>query len=79
MIKKIYRDYGQNYYNILQLALLAILNELMIIATFFGIYNEMIDEFNIRKLVWWGLLFSFLIIFFGSILFTCGFIWYKLF
>jgi hypothetical protein len=51
----------------------------MIIATFFGIYNEMIDEFNIRKLVWWGLLFTFLIIFFGSILFTCGFIWYKLF
>jgi len=78
MIKKIYRDYGQNYYNILQLTLLAILNELMIIASFFGIYNEMIDEFNIRKLVWWGLLFIFLIVFFGSILLTCGLLWYKL-
>lgn len=77
MIKKIYRDNGQNYYNILQLALLAILNELMIVASFFGIYNEMLDEFNVRKLVWWGLLFMFLLVFFGSILLTCGLIWYK--
>jgi len=78
MIKKIYRDNGQNYYNVFQLILLAILNEIMIIASFFGIYNEELQEFNPRKLVWWGLLFITLIVFISSILSTCALIWYKL-
>lgn len=78
MIKKIYRDVGQNYYNIFQLILLAILNEIMIVASFFGIYNESLQEFNLRKLVWWGILFSTLFVFIMSILCTCGLIWYKL-
>ena len=78
MIKKIYRDVGQNYYNIFQLILLAILNEMMIVASFFGIYNESLQEFNIRKLVWWGILFITLFVFITTILCTCGLIWYKL-
>lgn len=78
MIKKIYRDVGQNYYNIFQLILLAILNEMMIVASFFGIYNESLQEFNPRKMIWWGLLFIILFVFIISILSTCGLIWYKL-
>lgn len=78
MIKKIYRDYGQNYYNILQLCMLAILNEFIIIASFLGIYDESNQEFNYRKLIWWCILFSTVIIFLSSIISTCGLIWYKL-
>lgn len=78
MIKKIYRDVGQNYYNIFQIILLAILNEVMIVASFFGIYNESQQEFNPRKLVWWSLLFTTLFVIIISILSTCGLIWYKL-
>lgn len=75
MIKKIERDVGQNYYNILQLAVLFILNELLIIASFFGIYNENDQTFNIRKLIWWSILLIILIGFIATIISTCALMW----
>jgi len=75
MIKKIERDVGQNYYNILQLAVLFVLNELLIIASFFGIYNENDQTFNIRKLVWWSILLVILCGFIATIISTCALIW----
>ena len=78
MIKKIDRDFGQGYYNILQLTLLAIVNEIIIVGMFFGIYNELDHSINYRKLVWWGLLISVILTIVVSIISTCGLIWYKL-
>ena len=78
MIKKIDRDFGQGYYNILQLILLAIVNEIIIVGMFFGIYNELDHTINYRKLARWGLLISVILTIVVSIISTCGLIWYKL-
>lgn len=52
MIKKFHKDFGQNYYNALQLAYLFIVSEIMEILSYLGIYNPSHETYNYRRAFW---------------------------
>lgn len=60
MIKKFHKDFGQNYYNALQLAYLFIVSEIMEILSYLGIYNPSHETYNYRRAIWLSIMYLFI-------------------
>ena len=63
MIKKFQKDFGQNYYNAVQLVYLFIVSEIMEILSYLGIYSPSQESYSYRR-AFWLIIAS---LFFGSV------------